>query len=267
MKVNVHGIDLAYDDHGVGQPILFLHAFPLNRGMWEYQVKTLLAEQRFRLITLDWRGFGESQIASDVSPMEMLADDVAALIDQLGIEQATLCGLSMGGYVAFAFIRKYPHRINGLILSDTKPEADSEEVKISRAQLATVALEQGSDAVANLQIPRLLAPQTLQQAPEVAIRVRHMVNAATPLGIAAAARGMALRPDSTAILAHIPCPTLVVAGEHDTITPAAQAQVWAKNIPNAQFALIQQAGHLANLEQPQAFTDTIRYFLHSAFTH
>jgi 3-oxoadipate enol-lactonase len=264
LKVNVNGIELAYDDHGIGQPVIFLHAFPLNRGMWEHQVKTLLAEQRFRLITLDWRGFGESQIASDVSSMEMLADDVAGLMDQLGIERAILCGLSMGGYVTFAFLRKYAHRVNGLILADTKPEADSEEVKANRAQLA---LEQGSDAVANLQLPRLLAPQTLQQAPEVAIRVRQMINAATPLGIAAAARGMALRPDSTAILAHIQCPTLVVAGEHDSVTPPEQARAWAQHIANAQFALIQQAGHLTNLEQPQAFTDTIRYFLHSAFEH
>ncbi len=263
--MSVNGVELAYDDHGVGRAIIFLHAFPLNRGMWEYQVKALLAEQRFRLITLDWRGFGESQINGDVTSMETLADDLVALMDQLGIERATLCGLSMGGYVAFAFLRRYPHRISGLILSDTKPEADGKEAKVNRAQLAELAMEQGADAVASLQIPRLLAAQTLQQTPDVELRVRQMVHAATPLGIAAASRGMALRPDSSDLLAHIRCPTLVLAGQYDSVTPAAQAQLWAGHIPNAQFVLIAQAGHLANIEQPQAFTETVRYFLLSAF--
>ncbi len=129
MKIRINDAEIAYDDHGVGQPILFLHAFPLNRSMWEGQIATLLNERHFRLVALDWRGFGESEGAGELCTMELLADDVAALMDALGMQQAMLCGLSLGGYVAFAFLRKYPERVRGLIFADTKPDADSEEGK------------------------------------------------------------------------------------------------------------------------------------------
>src|SRR5437588_8448166 len=103
LKTNINNIGIAYDDHGITQPILFLHAFPLNRSMWEGEITALLQEERYRLVALDWRGFGESDVSADVSTMEMFADDVAALMDTLGMQNAILCGLSMGGYAAFAF--------------------------------------------------------------------------------------------------------------------------------------------------------------------
>ncbi len=181
--------------------MLFLHAFPLNRSMWTDQVSALLKEQRYRLVALDWRGFGESAVTSDTSTMELLADDVAGLMDALGMPQAVLCGLSMGGYVAFAFLRKYPQRLAGLILADTRPGADTEEGKANRAQVARLAEAQGPQAIADLQLPKLISASTRQQRPQVAASVRHMIAVATPLGIAAAARGMALRPDSTDLLA------------------------------------------------------------------
>src|SRR5947209_2067631 len=108
MKTSVNNINIGYDDHGIGQPIFFLHAFPLNRSMWEGEMRALLSEGRYRLVSPDWRGFGESDITTDVSTMEMFADDVAGLMDMLGVSRAVLCGLSMGGYAAFAFLRKYP---------------------------------------------------------------------------------------------------------------------------------------------------------------
>src|SRR4051812_5161953 len=119
MKTTINNIVLAYDDHGVGLPVIFLHAFPLNRQMWVGEIQALLAEQRYRVVALDWRGFGESTIASSpvkpvISSMVLLADDVVALLDHLGIERAVLCGLSMGGYAAMAFARKYPERLQGL---------------------------------------------------------------------------------------------------------------------------------------------------------
>jgi 3-oxoadipate enol-lactonase len=265
LKEHINGIDLAYDDHGVGQPIFFLHAFPLNRHMWDYQMRTLLDEQRFRLVALDWRGFGESDIAADISTMEDFADDVAALMDHLGMQQAILCTLSMGGYVAFAFQRKYPQRINGLILADTKPQADSEEVKANREQTAQLALEQGTEAIANLQIPRLLSAYTREHYPDIEVSVRHMINAALPKGIAAASRGMAQRTDATDLLGSIHCPSLVLVGEHDSVTPPELVRAYADQIPDAQFTVIPQAGHLSNIEQPQAFTTTVKNFLHSAW--
>src|SRR5215472_3241607 len=264
-KALVNNIRIAYDDHGAGQPILFLHAFPLNRSMWDEQVKALLDENRFRLVAPDWRGFGESDITSEISTMEMFADDLAALMDSLGIDTAILCGLSMGGYVAFAFLRKYPQRVSGLILADTRPGADTAEARANRENVATLAESEGTSAIADLQLPKLISDYTRQHFPLVALRTRQMIEAATSQGTAAASRGMALRADSSDLLSSITCPTLVLAGEHDVLIPADIARDYAAKIPGAQFVVIPGAGHLSNLEQPQAFLQALNGFLQSSF--
>src|SRR2546421_12636916 len=263
MRAVVNNINIGYDDHGIGQPVLFLHAFPLNRSMWSGELVALLQEERYRLVALDWRGFGESDITSNISTMEQFADDVAGLMDVLGMQDAILCGLSMGGYVAFAFLRKYPQRVRGLILADTRPGADTAEGRANRENVARVAETQGTGAIANLQLPKLISENTRQQHPEVEARIRQMINAATPQGIAAASRGMAQRQDSTDLLASITCPTLVIVGERDVLTPPAVAQDYAAKIPNAQCIIIPSAGHLSNLEQPEAFHQAISGFLQS----
>src|SRR5258708_1816942 len=124
MKVSISNTYLAYDDHGIGIPVLLLHAFPLNRGMWQGEETALPTTGRYRLVALDWRGFGESDITLQISTMELFADDAAGLMDLLGIQQAVLCGLSMGGYAAFAFLRKYPQRVAGVLFADTRTGAD-----------------------------------------------------------------------------------------------------------------------------------------------
>src|SRR5437764_2956996 len=265
MRAVVNNINIGYDDHGIGQPILFLHAFPLNRSMWSGELVALLAEERFRLVALDWRGFGESDITNNISTMEQLADDVAGLMVVLGMQDAILCGLSMGGYVAFAFSRKYPQRVRGLILADTRPGADTDEGRANRENVARVAETQGTGAIANLQLPKLISENTRQEHPEVEARIRQMINAATPQGIAAASRGMAQRADSTDLLAAITCPTLVIVGEQDVLTPPNVVQDYASNIPNAQFVVIPNAGHLSNLEQPEAFLQALSGFLRASF--
>jgi len=261
LRANINGIELGYDDHGVGLPIIFLHAFPLNRSMWTGLTTALLKEQRFRLVTLDWRGFGESNLYDHVSTMEQFADDVAALMDTLGMQQAVLCGLSMGGYAAFAFLRKYPERLRGLVLCDTRPGADTAEAQANREQVARLVEEQGVEPFADLQLPKLLSEYTRQHNSEVERRVRQMINSATPAGIAAASRGMALRADSTGSLTTITCPTLVVVGEYDGLTPPAVAQAYASSIPGTQVDVVPLAGHLSNLEQPEAFLEAVRPFL------
>ncbi len=266
MKIKVDNLLLAYDDHGIGLPVIFLHAFPLNRKMWDGEIQTLLAAQAYRLITLDWRGFGESEITSPteqpvISTMERFADDVATLMNQLGIEQAVLCGLSMGGYAAFAFARKYPTRLRGLILSDTRPGSDTPEARTNRENLAVLAETQGAAAVADLQLPRLLSEETRQHLPHVETRVRQLIETSSTQGIAAASRGMALRSDSTDLLARIECPTLVIVGAQDALTPPQIAQEYAALIPGAYCITIPLAGHLSNLEQPLTFIQTLRQFL------
>lgn len=268
MKTQINNISLAYDDHGVGLPVIFLHAFPLNRHMWAGELQALLEDKRYRLISLDWRGFGESEIATSavkpvISTMLMFADDVAGLMDQLGIQQAVLCGLSMGGYAAFAFARKYPERLRGLILADTRPGDDTPEAKANRENLAQIAESQGTGAIADLQLPRLLGNYTRQHHPEVERRVRQLIDAASPQGIAAASRGMVARADSTELLAHINYPTLVLVGEEDTLIPPQVARDYAAQIPGAQFVTIPHAGHLSNLEQPRAFIQVVRQFLYT----
>ena len=265
MRALINNINIGYGDHGIGQPILFLHAFPLNRSMWSGELVGLLVEERYRLVAMDWRGFGESDITADISTMEQLADDVAGLMDVLGMQDAILCGLSMGGYVAFAFLRKYPQRLKGLILADTRPGADTAEGRANRENVASVALSQGTGAIADMQLPKLISEYTRQHHPEVEARIRQMINAATPQGIAAASRGMAQRADSTGLLATIACPTLVLAGEQDGLTPPGVAQEYASNIPNAQFLVIPNAGHLSNLEQPEAFLQALSGFLRTSF--
>ena len=265
MRARVNQVDIAYDDHGIGRPVIFLHAFPLNRNMWSDVTTALLQEQRFRLVALDWRGFGESEIDGGQVTMELFADDVAALMDALGMQRAILCGLSMGGYAAFAFLRKYPERVGGLILADTRPGADTQEARANRENVAQLAEQKGSEAIADLQLPKLISDCTRQQHPEVEARIRHMIYAATPAGIAAASRGMALRLDSTDLLVGITCPTLVIVGEQDGLTPPDVAREYAAKIPGVSFATIPQAGHLSNLEQPEAFLRIIREFLLTHF--
>jgi 3-oxoadipate enol-lactonase len=263
MRAFVNGINIAYDDHGIGQPLLFLHAFPLNRSMWSGELKALLSERHFRLVALDWRGFGESDITTDISTMEQFADDVAGLMDALGMQNAILCGLSLGGYVAFAFLRKYPQRVKGLILADTRPGSDTGEAKANRENVAKLAETGGTAAIADLQLPKSISDDTRQHRPEVEAGIRRMIDAATSQGIAAVSRGMAQRADSTDLLASITCPTLVIVGEHDVSTPPSVAQDYAAQIPNAQCIVIPYAGHLSNLEQPEAFHQAISGFLQS----
>ena len=157
MKVAVNNTYLAYDDHGIGLPIIFLHAFPLNRQMWQGELSALLGDEGYRLVALDWRGFGESDITTPISTMDLFAGDVAGLMDALGIQQAVLCGLSMGGYAAFAFLRKYSQRVSALILADTRPGADNAEAQANRENVARIAETQGTGAIADLQVPRVLS--------------------------------------------------------------------------------------------------------------
>jgi pimeloyl-ACP methyl ester carboxylesterase len=191
----------------------------------------------------------------------MFADDIAGLMDHLGMQQAVLCGLSMGGYAAFAFASKYPKRLRGLILADTRPGADTPEVQVNRENVAQLAETQGTGAIADLQLPRLISDETRQWRPAVATRIRQLIDAATPHGIAAASRGMAVRADANNLLPQINCPTLVIVGEKDVLTPPQVAAEYAAQLPNAQLITIPHAGHLSNLEQPEAFIQAIRQFL------
>ncbi|MDE3051192.1 MAG: alpha/beta fold hydrolase [Nitrospirota bacterium] len=258
MHTQVNGITIAYSDQGTGLPIVFLHAFPLNRTMWATQENALSSQ--FRIITLDLRGHGESDAPLWRYTLDQAADDVCALLDHLAIQRALFVGLSMGGYILLAFYRKYAARMNGLILADTRAQADTAEGKDGRFQMAQIAYKKGPSAIADIMIPKLLSPATIQARPEIVQKVRAMIEGNQISGIAGDLMAMAERPDSIPLLAQITCPTQIIVGELDQATPPSDAELMAEKIPGARITIIPNAAHLANLEQPEAFNQIVASF-------
>jgi pimeloyl-ACP methyl ester carboxylesterase len=259
MQVKVNRINLAYDIHGVGLPLVLLHAFPLNRAMWKQQVSEL--SKKFQVITPDFRGFGDSQCTSQPYLMETLAEDIHALLRKLGISEFVLGGLSMGGYVAFAFYRHYPEMVRALILADTRAEADTDEGKKNRKALADQAIKEGPRAIAEQLTPKLLGQTTLTKKPRLVKQVKEMISSTSITGIANASLGMAFREDANPLLATIGCPTLILVGEEDGLTPAALSENLHRQIKNSKLEILPQAGHLSNLENPSAFNQAVKEFL------
>lgn len=258
MQTQVNGITIAYNDHGTGLPIVFLHAFPLNRTMWAQQEVALSSQ--FRVVSIDLRGHGESDAPLWHYSLDQAADDVRSLLDYLSIRQAVFVGLSMGGYILFAFYRKYADRVKGLVLADTRAQADTAEGKEGRFQMAQTAYKHGPPAVADIMVPKLLDPATIQMKPELVQRVRRMIEGNQVSGIAGDLMAMAERPDSVPLLKQITCPTQIIVGELDLPTPPADAKLMADQIPGACLSIIPGAAHLSNLEQPDIFTQIVKSF-------
>lgn len=253
---SINGVELAYRDEGSGTPLLLVHAFPLGSAMWHPQISALSA--RYRVIAPDLRGFGESQLGDAPITLDQYADDLAGLLDHLRIAQAAVAGLSMGGYITFALLRRHPERISALILADTRSQPDTEEGRLKREENALLAEEQGPAAIAEQMLPKLLAAN----APElVCDEVRRMILANDRRGIAAALRAMAVRPDSTPLLASINVPTLVIVGAEDTLTPPSDATAMAGAIPGSRLLLIPGVAHMSNLEAPEAFNAAVEDLL------
>jgi 3-oxoadipate enol-lactonase len=254
----VNGIDLGYDDIGTGLPVLFAHAFPLNRTMWAPQVSALV--ERCRCVSLDFRGFGDTP-AQGPFTMAQNADDMAGLLDQLRIDQVVVVGCSMGGYASFAFWARHPKRVRALVLSDTKPGADTEEGRERRKQLIAVANNEGSTAVANLQIPSLVGKTTREKQPDTYDSVHRMMAQAKPEGIVGGLEAMMTRVDSTPLLATISVPTLIIVGEEDVPTPVKESRAMHRQIAGSRLEIIAQSGHLPNIERPAAFNHVLTEFL------
>lgn len=250
--VLANGIQLAYRDEGEGLPLLLVHAFPLSGAMWQPQLNALAS--RYRVIVPDLRGFGASELGAGVESLDQYADDLNALLEHLGVQQAALAGLSMGGYIAFAFLRKYADRVNALVLADTKAAADTEEARQKREQNARLVETEGLGVLADQMLPNLLAAHTADEQREI---VRGIIVANKPEGIAAALRAMAKRPDSTAMLSEIAIPTLVIVGSEDMLTPPSAARKMHDALPNSRLVEIPGAAHLSNLEAPEAFNQAL----------
>jgi 3-oxoadipate enol-lactonase len=254
-------MDLAYADAGPGRVVVLLHGFPLSREMWREQLSGL--GSIYRVIAPDLRGHGESPAPEGVYTMDEMADDVVELLDTLHItERVVLGGLSMGGYVALSMLARYPERIRALILMDTRAGADTVEAAANREVTAQSVLSAGTaTSVVDAMLPKLFAPITLEQRPERVEPMLAIMEKTSPRGVAGALRGMAIRPDRRAELPGISVPTLVLVGEHDVITPPAEARAMAEAIPGARLQVIPEAGHMAPYENYSAANLAILQFL------
>lgn len=261
-SVNIGDTDLWVWQQGDGTPLVLIHGFPMDGRLWIDGPATPDAD-RCRSIVPDMRGFGESPATEATMSPAAMADDVARLLDVLEInEPVVLGGLSMGGYVALAFHQKYRERLAGLILCDTRAEADSPEMKENRRQTAESVLVDGPDRMVEGMIEKLVAPETLLARHEITAALREMGVAQSRQGIASAALGMAERADMTEQLSEINVPTLLIVGEEDVITPPALMGEMAKAIgQNARLVEIPWAGHATPLEQPALVKSAIENFL------
>jgi len=262
---HVAPVGLAGGGQGAGSQntLVLIHAFPMNADMWEAQLDG--APAGWRYLAPDLRGFGRSdpdQANGTVAPsMDDYARDILALLDHLRIDRAVVAGLSMGGYAAFALFRLAPMRVRGLVLANTRAEADSEEARKARAEMLDLLARGGVAAVADQMLPRLLGETTRVQRAGVQERVRAIARANSAGGIRDAIMRMMNRSDSSELLRDVTCPTLVIASDEDTVTPADRAREMLAAIPGAQLATIVGAGHLSNLEQPGDFNLALQRFL------
>jgi len=252
-------VALASREVGSGQPLVLLHAFPLSSAMWLAQREGLSAT--CRVVTPDLRGFGGSPLGDDEPSLDASADDVAALLDRLDLDRVVLGGMSMGGYVAMAFLRRYADRVSGLVLADTKASEDAPAVRETRERIARQVQEDGSTVLADEVLPTLLGATTTASRPLVSGRVRGLVQAAPPAAVAWAERAMAARPASYDVLAQVDVPALVLVGAEDALSPVSDAQAMVDALPQGRLAVLPDAGHLSAVETPETFNDALAAFL------
>jgi pimeloyl-ACP methyl ester carboxylesterase len=254
------GGTLASFEAGEGPTILCVHGFPLDHGMWHGQLTGLAS--RCRVIAPDLRGFGCSQNSPPVASLDDFVADLCDLLDQFRItEPVILCGLSMGGYVAFRFAALAPHRLKGLIFCDTRAAADTPDVIASRHRMVEIVRKGGVATVADAMHGKLFACNTYTEQPEIVEATRSVMMHARPETVTAALLAMAARPDATPQLRSLPVPSLWICGREDGITPAAEMQANAQLAADSEFVEIADAGHMAPLEQPASVNEAITRFI------
>lgn len=248
---------LRYSAAGQGIPLLLIHGFPHDRSAWAPQLERL--SEHARVIAVDLRGAGTSNDAAPIT-MEAHARDLVALMDHLDLKQAVICGLSMGGYIALAFALDHPERLRGLVLCNTRAGADDQKARDGREEVAQRALKEGTAVIARAMAPKMVtadAPVELRRSIEV------MMARQEPATVAAWARGMALRADQRPRLGSIKAPTLIITSDKDEAVPPADSEVMHQSIPGSTLVMIPGAGHMSNLEAPEAFDRALTTFLKS----
>jgi 3-oxoadipate enol-lactonase len=256
---SVNGHAIAYDDVGIGLPVVFLHGFPHDRSLWSPQLGA--AAIPTRCIACDLRGFGESE--GTAATIDDYASDVTALMDALGIVKAVIVGLSMGGYVALATWRRNPRLVRALVLVDTKAPADSDDARAKRTEQIAFAKARGTAALADSLMPGMVGKATRAARPDLTERIHGMLARASTAAVVGALTAMRDRPDSTPTLATITVPALIVVGDEDVLTPVSDARAMHAGIAGSRLEIVSGAGHLSNVERPAAFNHVLSEFLAS----
>jgi 3-oxoadipate enol-lactonase len=260
MIVNLQDTSLFVERAGGGRPLLLIHGFPFSHRMWQPQLETL--SRSSMVIAPDLRGHGQSPPTPGPYSMDMLADDCAGVLKKLEIPQpAVICGLSMGGYVSFAFIRRHPQLVAGLILVATRAGADTEEGRNNRENAAQKVKMEGIQPVIDSMLPIVMSPKTYQERAGLVQQVEGIMAQTSPEGMVSALMGMKSRPDSMPTLEKIAVPTMVLHGADDQIIPTSEAEVMHAAVKGSDLEIIPNAGHLPNLEQPQLFDQAVEEFL------
>jgi pimeloyl-ACP methyl ester carboxylesterase len=244
---------IPYTDTSKGEPLLLIHAFATDQQLWKQQQEGL--KEKFRVITLDLQGFGSSSPTDGKAiTMSDYADEVMKLMDQLHIEKAIVGGTSMGGYIALAFLEKYPNKVNGLVLSNTQSIPDNAETKVKRETTAKDVLEKGTENLVKGLLPKMLSPKASKQTKEF---LQDILAKQKPTAIASALRGMALRNDTSNVLANSTLPILIITGEQDALIGPQQGQNMHTLAKNSKLIVLNDAGHLSNLEQPKKWNQAV----------
>jgi 3-oxoadipate enol-lactonase len=262
-QIALRGITLDYDDEGQGSALLLIHGHPFNRSMWRPQVEAL--KSSYRVLTFDLRGYGQSTMgASDHTFLEDFANDALELLTMRDVSSVAVMGLSMGGQITMEFYRLFAPGVTALILADTFAQLDTPENKQNRYRTADRLMSEGMDGYAQDNLSKMITPHTIATQPDVAAHVMGMMQTTPPAGAAAALRGRAERRDYTDLLPAITVPTLIVVGRDDVFTPVADAEFMHERIPGSELVVIENSGHMPNLEQPQIFNAALLKFLQGA---
>jgi len=260
MPMEKNPVRLQREDTGQGRPVLLIHGFPLCRRMWRPQIPALVAAG-CRVIAPDLRGFGETPPERCPVRMETYADDLVALLDELGIEQAVVGGMSMGGYVLMSLLERHPQRVSAALFLVTRAAADDPAAKERRKLLADEALLTGPGKIADAFESVLFGAGIAQTRPELVAEVRSWMLATPPGGMAAGLLAMRERKDFIDQLAGFGTPSLVIGADQDLAIPLGHSVVLAKGLPQATLKVVEGAGHLANLEKPDIFNRYLVEFL------
>ncbi|MFI6486955.1 alpha/beta fold hydrolase [Streptomyces sp. NPDC050564] len=251
---------LAYEDQGgadpTALPLVLIHGHPFDHTMWAPQIAAFSAARR--VIAPDLRGYGASPVIPGLTPLSTFAEDIAALLDELGVAEFVLAGLSMGGQIAMECYRQFPERIRGLVLADTFPAAETPEGKKTRNDMADRLLREGMRGYADEVLHKMVAPYADAR---VAGHVQRMMTSTPPEGAAAALRGRAERPDYRELLTQVTVPALVVVGADDEYTPVSDAQAMHAALPDSTLHVIDSAAHMPNLERAAEFNEVLAAFL------